>query len=182
MLQKKYEDYLSQMYELFPDIEEESIQSIIVYGLKKIYDLVKIGSDVLMKDQENSIFIGTSIKASLEQQIASKLKEHSKLRRLFLDKKQPWDGYHYFGLTEEENEEFKTTPKIVTLYKITKECSIRSKVKYVYKINLRYTIPVNKIVWREDRLVSLEEVELSKEETNRIKNKRMGVFNQNIVE
>lgn len=161
MLQKKYEDYLEEMYTLFPDVEESSIKHIIEFGLKKIYNYVKAGNDILMSGKSSYTFIGRATKASSEQWGRSMLREHTKLRRLFLDKKDPWDNFHYFGLTEKENEDFQTNSRIVTLYKIKKECSIRTDVKYIYKINLKYTISENKIPWREDRSLSIEECEIA---------------------
>lgn len=162
MLQKKYEDYLEEMYTLFPDIKEDSIKSIIIHGLKKIYDYIKTGNDIFMLEQSAYVFIGKSTKESGEQWGRSMLREHTKLRRLFIDKKEIWDGYHYFSLTEEENEDFQKNPRVVTLYKIQKECSIRRQIKYIYRINLKYTIPSNKVSWREDKEVSIGECEILK--------------------
>lgn len=169
MLQKKYADYLEEMYKLFPDVEEGSIQHIIEWGLKKMHQYLKTGSDLLFRDFETSLFMGNSIKESPEQLVNSAVKEHEKYRRMFLDKKQPWDGYHYFGLTEEENIDFQKNKKIVTLYKIMKESAIRKGVRYIYRIDLKYDIPVNKINWAENKEVSLEDVELSQEGQKKLK-------------
>lgn len=160
MLQKKYEDYLEELYKLYPDIQEDSIKNIIEFGLKKLYSYVREGNDIFLRYKKDYMFIGHTSQESSSQWKASKLREHNKIRRLFLDKKEVWDGHHYIGLTVEENEEFQEVPIKVTLYKLCKECSIRKQIKYVYKIDLKYTIPANEIPWREDRAVSIEECEL----------------------
>jgi len=159
MLQKKYEDYLDEMYSLFPHISEDSIKHIIDFGLKKIYNYVKSGNDIMFNEKTSYLFIGNSSKESGKQWGLSMLKEHTKIRRLFLDKKESWDKYHYFGLTEEENKDFKDNSRIVTLYKLKKECSIRKGIKYVYRINLNYPLPDNKILWREDMELSIKDCE-----------------------
>lgn len=171
MLQKKYEDYLEEMYKLFPDVEEKSIQNIIEYGLKKIHSYVKGNNEILMKDQETILFIGPTEKESVQQSINSAIKEHIKYRRLFLDQKIVWDGFHYFGLTEAENVLFKKNKLSVDLYKLMNECSIRLGIKYIYKINLNYSIPVNKIPWRETREVDFNNVTLSEEGMKKLKMK-----------
>jgi hypothetical protein len=160
MLQKKYEDYLKEIYTLFPDVKENSIKHIIEFGLKKIYDYVKTGSDILMTEKSSYTFIGRATKESAEQWGRSMLREHTKLRRMFMDKKESWDGFHYFGLTEEENSDFQENPQVVTLYKIKKECSIRKSIKHIYRINLKYALPDNKVSWREEREVSLGDCEV----------------------
>lgn len=166
MLQKKYEDYLPELYKLFPDVKEESIKAIVEHGLKKIYDVIKIGSDILMKDGSASTFIGWSTVNPKEQWLRSKMKEHSKRRRIFLDQKIPWDRWHYFGMTEEENKVFVKTGESssVHLYKILRECIIRKGIKYIYRTDLGYTLPENVVPWRESKEnIKLSDCELSEE-------------------
>jgi len=166
MLQKKYEDYLPTLYELFPDIKEDSIQNIIEHGLKKVYSLIKEGNDVKMQDKKASAFIGWSQSSSDEQWKQSKLKEHRKRRRIFLDQKIPWDRWHYFGVIEEENRIFEETGELplVHLYKILKECIIRKSIKYIYRIDLGYDSPENVVPWRECKEnIKLIDCELSEE-------------------
>lgn len=166
MLQKKYEDYLEKMYELFPDVEEDSIKAIIEHGLKKLYDCVKTGNDIIMKDKESDVFIGWKTQSSVTQWIRSKMKEHTKRRRIFLDQKIPWDRWHYFGLTEKENDEFTKTGEIssIHLYKILKESIIRKDIKYVYRTDLGYSLPENIVPWREMKdNIKLVDCELSEE-------------------
>ena len=160
MLQKKYEDYLNELYLLYPDIEEESIKSIVEFGLKKLYNYVKDGGDIFLRVKKEFMFIGRSSQGSLNQWNHSKLKEHRKLRRLFLEKKEEWDGFHYFGLTTEENTKFLEEPINISMYKLKKECSIKKGIKYIYRTNLNYKITFNLIPWREERDVSIEQSEL----------------------
>lgn len=166
MLQKKYEDYLDELYKLFPDVEEDSIKAIIEHGLKKMYDSVKVGIDLKLKDKETQAFIGWTTQKSSEQWTRSKLKEHTKRRRIFLDQKIPWDRWHYFGLTEKENQAFIETGEVSSmhLYKILREAIIRKDVKYVYRTDLGYTIPENIVPWREIKdNIKLVDCELSEE-------------------
>lgn len=170
MLQKKSKDYLEKMHALFPDIEEASIDHIIEYGLKKMHFYLKKGVDVWMKDAEGGIFIGDSRKT--HQVAKSYVKEHEKYRRMFVDKKQPWDEYHYFGLTEEENEKFKQHPIKVSLYKLMKESAIGPNLRYIYRVKTKYTVPPEKIPWREDIEITFSEAELSEDGMNKLKGKK----------
>jgi hypothetical protein len=70
-----------------------------------------------------------------------------------LDQKCIWDGWHYFGVTEEENCTFKGTGELplVDLYRILKECIIRKGIKYIYRIDLGYSLPEKAIPWRESK-------------------------------
>jgi len=166
MLQKKYEDYLPELYNQFPDVKEDSIKSIIEHGLKKLYDTVKTGNDVRMSDRVSNVFIGWFVKDIKVHWKQSKMKEHTKRRRLFLDEKTVWDRWHYFGLTEEENNIFQETEEFpsVYMYKILRECIIRKDIKYIYKTNLGYTLPQHEVPWGEPKeSVKLTDCELSEE-------------------
>jgi len=168
MLQKKYEDFAEKLYAEFPDIEEKTIDDIANYGLKKIYQYVKTGEDILLRERKFYTFIGNWKKESLNQWIDSKVKEHHKKRKMFSDAKEIWDGWHYIGMTEDENTEFCKIGYLPTinLYKLIKECAIRKNIKYIYKTKLGYTCPQNKILWMEKREnYSKELCELSKEGT-----------------
>lgn len=168
MLQKKYEDYLKEVYKLFPDIEETSIKEIIEYGLKKMHYYIKKGNEIFLRGKSSLLFIGAGEKESAKQLVNSTIKEHTKYRRLFLDKKQPWDGFYYFGLTEEENNNFIDNKKIVDLYKLMNECAIRTGIKYIYRIKPS-EIEIQKMSWRETKEVIFSEAELSKEGMKKLK-------------
>lgn len=168
MLQKKYEDYLEEVYKLFPDVEESSIKNVIEYGLKKVHYYIKKGNEILLRGKDSLLFIGDAERESSRQLINSTIKEHTKYRRLFLDKKQPWDGFYYFGLTEEENCKFIKDKLIVNLYKLINECTIRTGIKYVYKIKLNIS-DTEKMPWIETREIDFKEVTLSSEGMKKLK-------------
>lgn len=168
MLQRNYEDFAKKLYAEFPDIEESSIDDIADYGLKRIYHYIKNGEDVFLKDSKFFAFIGESKKDSEAQWNESKLKEHSKRRKMFKETGKHWDGWHYFGLTQEENEEFSEKGVIseINLYKLIKESAIRKGIKFIYRTKLGYTIPENEILWMEKREnYKREDCEISEEGT-----------------
>lgn len=168
MLQRKYEDFAKRLYAEFPDIEENSIDDIADYGLKRIYHYVKNGEDVFLKDSKFFTFIGESKKDSEAQWVESKLKEHSKRRKMFKETGKLWDGWHYLGLTQEENDEFIKQGALpeINMYKLIKECAIRKDVKFIYRTKLGYTIPEHEILWMEKREgYKREDCEISEEGT-----------------
>jgi len=133
MAYKKYEDYSQELYKLFPFIEESSIDYIVEYGFKKLHHYIRIGNDVFLK---YSLFIGKYSQESSEQWIKS-----------------TWNGIRYIGLTEEENLEFITNGVLstVTLYKLLKECIIRTGIKYIYQVELNHMIPEKEVFWMEKK-------------------------------
>jgi len=150
MAYKKYEDYSQELYKLFPFIEESSIDYIVEYGFKKLHHYIRIGNDVFLK---YSLFIGKYSQESSEQWIKSTYKEHTKRQLLFKESKIPWNGIRYIGLTEEENLEFITNGVLstVTLYKLLKECIIRTGIKYIYQVELNHMIPEKEVFWMEKK-------------------------------
>ena len=167
MAQKKYEDFAQRLYKEFPDIEESSIDSLADYGLKRIYHYIKTGEDVFLKDAHFFTFIGESKKDSETQWVGSKLKEHSKRRKMFKEKGESWDGWHYFGLTTMENDEFleKLQLSEVNMYKLIKECAIRRDVKFIYRTKLGYTVSDKEVLWMEKQGIEKENCEVSEEGT-----------------
>jgi len=167
MAQRKYEDFAQRLYKEFPDIEETAIDVLADYGLKRIYHYTKTGEDVFLKDAHFFTFIGASKKDSEAQWVESKVKEHSKRRKMFKEKGENWDGWHYIGLTQLENEEFLENSILpeVNLYKLFKESVIRKDIKFIYRTKLGYTTPEKEILWMEKREIKKEDCELSEEGT-----------------
>ena len=165
MALKKYEDFSKELYELFPYIEERSIDNIVKHGFIKLLEYIRFGNDIVFKNNAFSLFIGKMTKAGVLQWANSKVKEHVKIRLLHKASKKIWDGYHYLGLTEEENSEFivKGLLPMVSLYKLLKESGIRKDIKFIYKVKLGYTIPEKEILWMEKREIKIRDCEISEE-------------------
>jgi hypothetical protein len=102
MVQRKYEDYIDAVCEEFPDIDKESIIDVIEYGLKKIYWYATKCQDIFLKMDRSLdpffLYIGHMDTSSDKntQWIRIKREQHTKIRRLFKEKKKEFDGFSYF--------------------------------------------------------------------------------------
>lgn len=145
MAQKKYEDYLERIYSKFPDIDQKSIDNIIEHGLKRIHYFAKRCQDIYIRSDNNDLpfymYIGFKDQnKSLDQFCRSKRAQHRKIRILFKEKKIPFEEFSYFGLTNEEFEEFNKNgliPRII-IYKILEESYIRSNVSHIFKTKIEF--------------------------------------------
>ena len=95
------------------------------------------------------------------------LKESIKLRIKYKRAKIQWDGYYYFGLSEEEFQEYlsnfknsgmgnaskgrrrrKTVFKKIKCYKLLEECKLQNINKHIFK--LKYPEDVGFTFWKEN--------------------------------
>ena len=142
MAQKKYEDYIEKIYDEFPDIDKESINDIVKYGLKKIHTHASTTQDIFLKMDRSSdpfyLYIGHQDKDKYKQNIRSKTKQHNKIRKLFKERHGTFDGFSYFGLTDEEFDLFNENKVIekITTYKLIDETSIRRGVNHIFRTKL----------------------------------------------
>lgn len=154
-MNRKYEDYIDRLHDEFPDVNIESLHSVLKWGLRRIYHFSTILQDIMIKmdnvSQPFFMYIGfTDSPDRLRQIIRSKNNQHKKLRRLFKEKKLPLDDNYYFGLTDQEYNDYKSNIDFrISLYKLVKETHIRKKVNHIFKIN----IP-EELDWRIDRITS----------------------------
>lgn len=148
-MQLKYiEDYYDKIQERFPDLEMWEIKKILEHGFRSFFTLNSKGADVIIKSPHNAftMYFG---KLFNRKELATKyffLKWKIKLRIKYLHAKPIYNGYYYFGLSEEDykkyipNKSGRIKKKIVfdTLwcFKIKEEAFLDYKSKYFFKIKL----------------------------------------------
>lgn len=162
-MQIKYiEDYYDKIKERFPDLEMWEIEKILKHGMQSFFTLNACGADVNIYSGPNSfvMYVG---KLFYNREIAKRyyhLKWRIKLRINYFSKKPIWDGYYYFGLTEEDYKKYipsksgRVKSKVVfdeiRAYKIKEEAYLYHKVKYLFRLKIS-----------EDRGISFREKNFS---------------------
>lgn len=149
-MQLKYiEDYYDAIKERFPDLEISEIERILKHGFRSFYTVNNHGADVIIKSPKLfgfTMYFGKLFNNKQYTSLYSTIKYRIKYRIQYKRKKPIWDGYYYFGLTEEENEKYipkkkgRFKNKIVfeelSLYKIVDEVFLTKRYKYFYKIKM----------------------------------------------
>lgn len=148
---KQIQDYYDQVKERFPEVHPKDIERILKFGWKSLYLHNSYGCDVLIQSRKFWCYFGYLTKDSLKHYSYYIKKLALKFRVLAKRFKIPFDGYYYFGVNDNDYEEYYGkyltkrrgrpqkwfTFKNIMLYKIFDECRIQGygethffKVKY----------------------------------------------------
>ena len=108
---KTLKDYYDAIQAKFPKIPATDLHKILNFGWKSLYLINSYGGDVLIKDSGFWFYIGELRTDSLAHFEYYKKKLRNKIRVMYNRKKIPWDGYYYFGLSEERYAEYINSKK-----------------------------------------------------------------------
>lgn len=161
------EKYYEKVKEKFPDLTYKEIDTIVKFGLRSLFINCGYGGDILLKSPYFTMYIGRLFK---DKNVFSKykvLKESIKLRIKYKRSKTQWDGYYYFGLTDEQFNEYlsnfknsgmgdkskgrrrnKICFKNIFAYKLLDECLLHKKYKHIFK--LKFEIDVGFTFYKEE--------------------------------
>ena len=140
---KDINDYVEIVHEQHPELTEEEIKRILVYGWKMILQYVSFGNDVSIRSPKFFFFIGKIPNQALTTFNYYCNKLSKRIQYMFRRTKSKWDGYYYFALTENQyldylkqgrkkNKVFKN----IKLYKLLEECKVaQSSRPYIFRIS-----------------------------------------------
>lgn len=148
---KHINDYYNIVSEKFPKIPLKDIERILKFAWNSVYLHNVYGGDVLLLDRITNKFIfyiGKLTYDSLKHFKYYVKKMIVKIRVYYNRSKVPWDGYYYFGLREDQYQNYLSQIKSVgrkrkhftfdgtiMLYKIYDECKVTQfNCKYFFKI------------------------------------------------
>ena len=135
---KKVQDYYEELFALYPDVPKRDIQRIMQFGLKSFLMHNNYGGDVLLNSPSMWLYCGKLMKDSIRYYEYYKRKMIVKVRINHKRLNIPWDGYYYFGLTQDQYEQYlnqknrRGRPKThfkygnTVLYKYFDECNLRN--------------------------------------------------------
>ena len=102
---KTVSDYYDVVADKFPTVPKKDIERILNFGWKSLYLHNVYGGDTLLKDDAINkylFYIGELTFDSLKHFHYYIKKMSVKLRVLYNRAKDKWDGYYYFGLTQNQ--------------------------------------------------------------------------------
>ena len=177
------EKYYEKVKERFPDLTYREIDTIVKFGLRSLFINCGYGGDILLRSLNFTMYIGKIFKDKLKFAKYRILKESIKLRIKYKRAKTQWDGYYYFGLSEEEFQEYlnnfrelgqgnkskgarrrKTIFSKIKCYKLLEECKIHPIYKHIFK--LKYPEDVGFTFWKENYATYNAQYILRKKENN----------------
>lgn len=137
------EKYYDKIKERFPELSYKQIDRIIKKGLRSYYMTNLFGGDVLLCNQSYSMYTGRLFLNNLTFHKYWKVKWKIKLRIKYKRAKTQYDGYYYFGLTDERFNEIQSKGKKkkrkakfsnLVMYKILDECLLHHEYKHIFRI------------------------------------------------
>lgn len=141
---KYVRDYLDQVHERFPEMNKTEINRILLYGFKMFYALNNFGADIILAEKKYLKYLMYTGRLYNRFDLYYKyslIKYSIKYRILDRRKKKEWDGYYYFGMTDEmyrfyesqEDEENKIFENIM-LYRLLDELKTHNQYKHYFKV------------------------------------------------
>lgn len=156
----RYNDYVHELQEKFPEFSIEDLDYIIKYGSRNLYKLIYRNADVFfiskINNQNFKLLFGRINFQSLAHKVRYILKKVSlKFKILYKRRKIKWDGYYYFGLTDSqfENYESQMNPWFknpekrkkrynrtefnygdIVLFKVFDECKLNIKYTHFFRV------------------------------------------------
>lgn len=157
---KRFQDYLPQLQERFPEFSNEDLTKIIRWGSREMYQIIVSNGDLLfmnnLKDFKFKLLIGRVLFPSIAHKIRYILSKASiRFRRIYKQTKEVWDGYYYFGLTDAAFERYESQMSSyykdpvkrrnkyknsefnygeVMLYRILDECKLNTAYTHFFRV------------------------------------------------
>ena len=147
MIEKTIQDYYDEVQKEFPLVPRKDIERILKFGWKQLYLHNSYGGDVIITDNTFWCYIGFMTKNSLQHFKYYVRKLITKIRILYRRKKIQWNGYYYFGLTEDQYQNYLSQINKrgrhkkyfnygnCILFKLLDECKVQENgKKYIFKV------------------------------------------------
>lgn len=146
MIEKTYIDYIDKVQEAFPELSKKQIDAILKTGLRSFVNHHRYGADTYIRSNFFTMYTGRlyqDIKKFFKYSID---KQHLKLRIKEKKKRELWDGYYYFALSEDDYQKYKSILKknkrkreitfsYKMLYRIPEELLLEKWNKYIYRMH-----------------------------------------------
>ena len=157
---KRIEDYYDKVQEKFPELTREQIDKILKFGFRSFYTHTLYGGDVLSKSPYFTMYCGKVFSSNVVFYNYWLLKTRIKLRIKYKRTRTQYDGYYYFGLSEDDFQYYLSQKKKtgrrrqkfhfkrIKLFKIVDEVICDRQYKHIFKIP--YPVDNGFTIWRED--------------------------------
>ena len=136
-------DYVEEVAKQFPDLTQDEIKRILVYGWRMILQYVSAGNDVRISKGKLFLFIGTMPKNTFVMFKNYCYKLSKRISYMYKRLKATWDGHYYFARSENQYMEYlkqsKKKYKVfkdVFLYKLLDEVKVREHgAIYIFRLS-----------------------------------------------
>ena len=157
---KRIEDYYDRIKEKFPELTEKQISKILTFGFRSFYTCNLYGGDVLSKSPYLTVYCGQTFIDPYKFTKYRTMKLRVKLRVKYKKKNPIWNGYYYFGLTDEDFEYYKSQMnstgrrrhkfhfKKLKFYKVLEEVLTSTVCNHVFR--MPFPLDVGFAFWKED--------------------------------
>lgn len=157
-------DYVKKVHEKFPELSEEEVKRILVYGWKQVIQYVSAGNDISMSTNKGFLFFGKIPNNALTTFYVYCKKLSKRIAYMFRRTKSEWDGYYYFTRTEHQYQDYLSQKrrkykvfKNVFLYKLLEQLKIQEHNKlYIFRLKEDRT----KWMWKYYPEIRTENAEL----------------------
>lgn len=159
------DDYVDKVAEKFPTIPKKSIRRILEFGSRSFYANTYYGGDILLKSPYFTLYCGNVHNNNMTFYRYWILKYKIKYRILYIRRKKIYDGYYYFGLTEENYQAYKQhlrsktkrrqkiTFKDLYTFKLLEECILWRHYEHFFRIPIkeegRFVIKFDELTTRD---------------------------------
>ena len=138
--------YYDAILERWPELTYKQVDKIVKHGLSTLYLYNLYGGDVLLKHPKYTMYFGKLFKNNNVFYKYWQIKWKIKLRIKYKKSKTKYDGYYYFGLTENEFKKYKSKIKStgrrrekfkfesLYMYKILDELLLHKEFKHIFRI------------------------------------------------
>lgn len=145
MATKHIHDYWDRVHEKFPDLCQKDFERIMSAAFRSLYRFIATGADVLLSSRGFKLFIGVLLMDKKLYWDYYNVKRATKLRIKYFCSRKPYNGYYYFGVSEEDYKKYKLNKKgrksvvfpEITLFKIQEEAYLNLNHKYFYKVSIQ---------------------------------------------
>ena len=136
-------DYVKVVHEKHPELSEEEVKRILVYGWKMILQYVSFGNDISIISKSLFLFIGIIPASALATFNTYCYKLSRRIQYMFRRTKSKWDKHYYFARSEsqyldylKQNKKKYKIFKNVKLYKLLEECKIKEHSNpYIFRLS-----------------------------------------------
>lgn len=157
---KYIEDYYDKVKEKYPELTEKQISKILTFGFRSFYLHTLYGGDILSKSPYLTVYCGRCFVDTNKFMEYRNIKLRTKLRVKYKKAKTQWDGYYYFGMSDNEFEYYQSQMKShgrrrqkfhfknIYLFKVKNEVLLNKKNKHVFRI--AYPLDCGFSIYKED--------------------------------
>ena len=136
-------DYVEKVHEKFPELSQEEVKRILVYGFKMIVQYTSAGNDISLSTNKGFLFIGQIPSSAFAAFKKYCYKLSKRIAYMFQRTREQWDGYYYFSRSERQFQEYlkqsKKQYKIfdnVQLYKLLEELKVKEHSSpYIFRLS-----------------------------------------------